>query len=371
MKITSLVLGCLLLVSPAFAAELSNPCDGAGAGSECFGAAQHIGPGDKQTLIGNNADTWASQGSPNSCFSSCTALGNSTEAWSYESTAVGYHAASLGGSTVCVGVQCQAGSTNGQASSVALGAYAFCTGDSSVCVGRGTSDGNTRDGILLGRDAASGGVPNVFVLGSPNHYVTDGYINSPAVGTTGTRRPYVQHGASGKGTNASGASYKIAGGYATGNAPSGDSGLQTSIPTVSGAAAQQYVDRIVARGKLLSVPNGVNATVLQIPLVANSGGAVTVVYGARAANASDTQQESGQVSLACAESAGGAVVAGIPVENGSSQALTSGTLNVSFAATTGANVCFLQVNVNSSLSAPTDDFYFTVLNNGLQNAIPQ
>jgi hypothetical protein len=359
------VFAVLWQVAVSQADTLSNPCDGAGPGSECFGSSQQVGQGDKMTMIGHNADTLA--GGIDGCFSQCTCIGDSCEAWSFESTAVGYHAAALGNDTVCVGVQCQAGQsgvfTGG--SSIAIGVSAFCVGESSECIGRNSGDGGGKDDIVLGRDANSGGVNSVFVVGSPSHPVTDGYINASPKGTS-NRLPFVQHGAGGRGPDSSGSSYKISGGSGTGNAAGGDVALQTSAPLVSGAQIQPPVDRILARGKLLKMTDSVPAKIVRLDLGPDSGAAITLSYGARARSFPNIEEESGIVTVACSEDDDGTVSVGKPV----AMISDSGSLKVTFSATADNDACSLQATLNSSLTAPSEDFYYTILNNGLQPVRP-
>lgn len=352
----------LAILATAYAGELSNPCDGAGPGSECFGSNQQIGSGNQMTMIGHNADTKSED-----CFSQCTCIGDSCEAWGFETTSLGYHAAALGNDSIAIGVQAQGGTqSGGGTSSVAIGVASFCVGDSSECLGRSTYDGQAKDNIILGREAASGGQNSVLIIGSQNHPVTDGFVNSSARGAVGNRVSFIQHGASGKGTDSSGASYKIAGGFGTGNAAGGDVGLQTSVPQVSGATPQSNVDRIVARGKLRPVTDSIATNIVEIELGSNSGGAITVAYGARARSFPNIEQESGMVTLACSEDDSGTVIVGEPAKLSSD----SGSLNVTFSGASGQNACDLQVTLKSSLTAPSEDFYYTVINNGLQGITP-
>lgn len=128
------------------------------------------------------------------------------------------------------------------------------------------------------------------------------------------------------------------------------------------------LDRVLASGNLKTLTNNTATTVLQLTLGNSTSAAVVLAYSARAKNATDVGSEVGLVTFNCVQTSAGTVTAGTPTKAGNVQALTAGasTLTVAFTATTGASLCNLQANINSGMASVTDDFLFTVQNNGMQ-----
>lgn len=156
----------------------------------------------------------------------------------------------------------------------------------------------------------------------------------------------------------------------TGNATPTDARIQTSTIGASGTTLETEIDRVWVRGKNFSVTNNTATTFCTLTNASDTGVGLVLTYNVRAQDGShNIQHETGLVVFDGINSNGSITVAA--PSKWSNQTCSTGTLTVTFTETTGSSLVNLQITVNTSLTATTEDVTFTCFNNGIQGIAPQ
>jgi hypothetical protein len=153
------------------------------------------------------------------------------------------------------------------------------------------------------------------------------------------------------GTDVAGGNMTITGGYSAGlAAPSLVKLASTAFGTASGSGGQTSLDRVVVGATKVLTNNTVTA-VTNAALASNTTAAGQVSYSCEVFDATDLQIEQGQISYIVTNK-GGVIANNTVVKYGNQQAMTAGTLTVTWTIT-AASPAVLSVNCNSSLTPST------------------
>jgi hypothetical protein len=180
-----------------------------------------------------------------------------------------------------------------------------------------------------------------------------------AIGPTGSQF----WGIAQTGTNVAGTAVTVRGPTGTGSALPGAINFQAGGLLSGSGTTQHPAYTRVGIGWSKKVTNNTVTTVFSLPNSQGSGGvvSVTLVYAVNLNDSTDFQVEEGMVSCH-STTKGGVVTNNTCVKFGNQQAVTAGTLTVTWSITTGNLV---QININSSLSPAAGYPWvnYTVFNN--------
>jgi len=280
-----------------------NVCDGIGA---CFG----LKHGDRNVFVGRNSG------------------GNAAIFNVNQTVGVGYTACNIlsGDGNVCLGYNTGA----------VAGAHAY-----SVALGHGADPTASNQAVIGGDDVAAAGITAMFI--------GRGVTNTAAPATV-TVQP-----SGGSGSNNAGSAFVLAAGRSTGTAAA-DLRLQTSPALASGSTAQTLEDRAYVRSKQFTLADNTVATFATITLGDDTAAGGTLDYCVFAEDATNRQMECGAAYVAGVDITAGAggETCTAPGKAGTTiQAVSAGTLTVTFAATTGTDLCNLRVTADTSLTPTT------------------
>ncbi len=278
---------------------------------------------------------------------------------------IGGAASSTGASNVCIGVSaaCGSGTVNVMvgrgATHISNGAAATAIGFGASAGERGTAVGTqavATGGVALG-PAASAGV-NEFVVGSANTGTTS--ISNVYFGkgkTNATATEVTINGTGGTGTDNPGEALWIAGGKGTGTAKGGNTGFLASPSLTTGTTAQTLERRFLVVAQRFNLTDNTIATFGIQTLGNDTGGGGTVNYCVYARDATTAGLECGHVDFAGIDVTAGAggEVCPTPTKQGTPlQALSGSTLAVTFAASTGTDLCNLRVTADTNIATPLE-----------------
>jgi hypothetical protein len=175
-------------------------------------------------------------------------------------------------------------------------------------------------------------------------------------------------GPGGSGTNVAGGHMTVAGGRGTGTAAGGNVLLQSSPSIASGTTAQTLETRQLIVAKQFGLTDNTIATFAVQTLGNDTGGGGTIQYCVYAADATTAGLECGSADFAGVDvtaGAGGEVCTNPGKIGTPLQALSGSTLTVTFAATTGTDLCNLRVTADTDIATPVELWIkYTVVNSG-------
>ena len=155
------------------------------------------------------------------------------------------------------------------------------------------------------------------------------------------------------GTDIAGANLTLAGGRGTGAGTAGNLRIQTAVPVTTGTTAQILADRELFVGKPRSVADNTATTLFTITLGDDTDGGGIVDFCSMATSATtDRQKTCGQIAFSGVDvtaGAGGETCAAA-ITGTNSTAVSVGALTVTAAATTGTDLCNIQITSDSSLN---------------------
>lgn len=350
-----------------------------GADNICIGTASCAAAttANQNVVIGSNAGDGATTGMTTSVL-------------------IGYNAgtgSNIGGNNVAVGARALDATTNTTAASnIAIGTDAcgsVTTGANNTCIGNGAGGSNVTTGnantfIGLSAGASSNVSESVAIgqnatvtasqqmaVGGDTREVTDVYWSE---GVTNASPLDVTHNATGgSGTDTIGADLRLAGGKGTGAGAGGDLVGLTSPALATGTTAQTLEVRSQIVAKQFTLTDNTAATFAVMTLGNDTGGGATVDFCIKAKDATDEQMECGSVYFAGIDvtaGAGGETCA-TPTVVGTVEALSAGTLGVTFAQTTGTDLCNWRVTSDTSLTTTEHYIKFSISHNSGQAITPQ
>jgi hypothetical protein len=236
------------------------------------------------------------------------------------------------------------------ANGIAIGAAATAA-NASVALGNAAQAATTSIAIGNASIAAAG----ELVAGSASITTSNLYFGKGKTSTTATS--VTINGTGGSGSNNAGAALQIAGGKGTGTAAGGDLVFQTSPSIASGSTAQTLENRGIVRAQQFALTDNTIATFAVQTLGNDTGGGGTLSYCVYAADATTAGLECGEIDYAGVDvtaGAGGEVCTN-PVKHGTPiQALSGSTLSVTFAATTGTDLCNIRVTADTNIATPVE-----------------
>jgi len=268
------------------------------------------------------------------------------------SVQIGASAQAVGTNATAVGALAVAGSG---ADATAIGASADCSHQGSVCLGYN----------------ADSTAANQFIAGGSTG-VTAGYFGKGV--TSSSPSAFTAQATSGSGTDIAGAAYNIAGGRGTGAGAGGNVGTQTSPALTTGTTLQTLETRGLVVAKQFTLTDNTVATFAVMTLGNDTGGGGTIDYCVKARDATNEQMECGAIYYAGVDETAGAggencpnpTKVGTPL-----QSAPTGTLTVTFAATTGTDLCNLRVTADTSLTPTTLWMKWSIAHNSGQVVTPQ
>lgn len=169
-------------------------------------------------------------------------------------------------------------------------------------------------------------------------------------------------------TNVAGGNLTIVSGLGTGSSTLSKVILAGPALGTSGTTQQTQVQRTVVGYTKTGIANNSATTFLTVPIVSGGWGAVQVAYTIEVSDGTNFQIESGYVTAVAVNKAGTLTVA-TPVKSSNTQAVSTGTLAVTFGTTTGTNLFNLQITSNSSLTPTTHRLFAEITNLNFVNDI--
>ena len=166
--------------------------------------------------------------------------------------------------------------------------------------------------------------------------------------TAGNSLTVIAGGATAAGTNRAGGALLLQSGLGTGNSVPGLSRvLGDALGTAAGTADHTRVDRLVTGASKVLTNNAVTALV-NATIASNTVAAGNIRYAVEVFDGTDLQVEEGVVSYHATNKAG-VIANNTTVKFGNQQAMTAGTLTVTWT-TTAASPTVVSINANSSLT---------------------
>jgi len=206
-----------------------------------------------------------------------------------------------------------------------------------------TFTGNTNQSIGVSSNIIQvklGGAAGAVTLA--NGALVIGAWNNGTVATVG-----VAGGGSGN-SNRAGSHIGLLGGPGTGNGTPSRVHLQSdACGGASGTASNATIDRLIA-GAFKALSNNTVTSLANCTLASGSIVAGRLTYAIEVTDGTDFQVEEGTISFHVTNKAG-TIANNVTLKAGNQQAMTSGTLTVTFTIT-AANPAVIQVNANSSLT---------------------
>lgn len=344
---------------------VNNLCAGSGACAALTTSTQSV-------VIGDNAGDGASTSMTDSVFIGFNA--GTGSAIGAGNTAIGARALDVTSNTsavsnVCVGSDACDDITTG-ANNICVGdtgCNVLTTGGGNTMLGHGTAVGtnNLNNSIALGRGATTT-ASNQMVIGGNGTQVTDIYISEGV--TNATALDVTINTTGGSGTDNPGAALILAGGKGTGTGAGGDLIGKTSPALATGTTLQTLETRSLIRAKQFTVADNTATTFAVQTLGNDTGGGGTIHYCVYAADATTAGLECGNIDFAGVDvtSGAGGEVCSNPTKVGTPlQALSGSTLTVTFAATTGTDLCNLRVTADTNIATPVELWIkYHVVNSG-------
>jgi hypothetical protein len=255
-----------------------------------------------------------------------------------------------------------------------------------VVIGSSTVINNVAGNVLIGKNGTSGNNNciglgqdvtcddnSAFIVGALNHPYTEGYFGEGRLRTTPPTLVRFQ-ATGGTGTNIAGSTFAVAGGRGTGSGRGGNLDIHTSPSLTTGTTLQTPEVRAKYVAQQFTLVDNTVATFATLTLGDDSGGGGTIHYCIKAKDATNEQMECGTVEFTGVDitaGAGGETCTAPSKVGTPSQALSSGTLTTTFAATTGTDLCNLRVTADTSLTPTTLWIKYSVIHNSGQTITPQ
>jgi hypothetical protein len=325
-----------------------NTVYGSGAGTTIAGT-------NDNTVVGNIAASGSAIGARNT-FIGANAGPNVNNTGTSDNTAVGYNSCgnvTSGSSNTCIG------SSSGQSIS---------TSTSQTMLGANTQGGSgLAYSIALG-DGGNVSASNQMGVGGNGKEVTDYYWSEGALPNASPATSVTHQSTPASGTDIAGTAYITAGGKATGTGAGGDRIEKTSPALTTGTTLQTLETRSLIRAKQFTLTDNTATTFAVQALGNDTGGGGTIHYCIYAADATTAGLECGSVDFAGVDvtSGAGGEVCSNPTKVGTPlQALSGSTLTVTFAATTGTDLCNIRVTADTDIVTPVSLWIkYHVINSG-------
>jgi hypothetical protein len=325
----------------------------------------------QSVCVGMNACTGSNIGGPNTAVG-FAAMDATTATAAVNNTAIGSN--SLGALTTGTG---NTGVGTSSCAAITSTANNVCVGvsaNTSAGVAGGTAIGASTSvtgsaGIALGTGATAGA--NQFVIGGNTNQISDVYIGEGATNVTPVDVTVQATG--GSGTDIAGADMRVAGGKGTGTGAGGDLVGLTSPALTTGTTLQTLEVRAQIVAKQFALTDNTIATFATQALGNDTGGGATVDFCVKAKDATDEQMECGSVYFAGVDITAGAggETCSTPTVVGTTEAVSAGTLGVTFANTAGTDLCSWRVTSDTSLTTTEHYIKFSITHNSGQVITPQ
>ena len=169
------------------------------------------------------------------------------------------------------------------------------------------------------------------------------------------------------GTDIAGANLTLAAGRGTGAGVGGNLALQTSVPLTTGTTAQSLASRQLIVASPKSVNDNTATTLFTITMGDDTDSGGTVFFCSTATSATtDRQKTCGQINFSAIDVTAGAggEACSSAITGTNSTAVSVGTLTVTSAATTGTDLCNVQITSDSSLNVAHIIRYSVVMHPG-------
>jgi hypothetical protein len=260
--------------------------------------------------------------------------------------------ASNGAGQVVIGSGASGG-TGTASNNVVVGSLAL-TGSNVVnatAIGPGAVAGTNSTSV--GTNSNSSGIANHFVAGSSGVAMNNVFFGKGITNATATA--YTINGTGGSGADNAGAALNLAGGRPTGTGRGGNVVLQAAPSGATSSTLQALEDRNYVVAQRFALTDNTIATFSTMTLGDDTVGGGTISYCVVSRDATTSASECGHVDyggLDVTAGAGGEVCP-TPTKHGTPlQILSGATLAVTFAASTGTDLCNIGVTADTNIATP-------------------